>query len=84
MDFAYLFFFSLSSEAAFPASGETDRARVLKMVTLDTELNILVPKRVGNARFFGNRRRLAAARRARDRMSLITQVFEGLTGQNTI
>lgn len=62
-----MFFLFLLLDSTFPTSDETDTERVLKMVTMDTELHILVPKMVGNGRFLGNGR-LAAAGRLRGLM----------------
>ena len=65
-------FFCLS-EATFPTSDNTDTGRVLKMVTMDMELDILVPKTFGTGRFLGNGL-LAAAGKSR---GLVVPVLRG-------
>ena len=77
------FFLFSPPDATFPASGQTDTGRVLKMVTMDTEVNLLVARRRDKGGFPGNRG-LAVARRAGDWVNQVTQAFQGLAGHNTV
>ena len=53
------------------------------MVTMDTEVNLLVARRRDKGGFPGNRV-LAVAGRAGDWVNQVTQAFKGLAGHNTV